>query len=106
MYNINSNLDFTNCTEYMISGRKKDKYGGALAAAGLMSGGTMLALGMSALAAMAGKALMASLLALMLAGISALRGNGDADHSKTTYEIVAKPVVSHQHTHSSEVMDS
>ncbi|XP_014282869.2 uncharacterized protein [Halyomorpha halys] len=82
--------------------RRKDRYGGALAAAGLMSGGTMLAVGLSALAAMAGKALMASLLALMLAGISALKGNGE--DSKTTYEIVAKPVVSHQHTHSSEVI--
>nr|BAN21330.1 unkown protein [Riptortus pedestris] len=87
----------------VATGRRKDRYGGALAAAGLMSGGTMVAVAMSGLAAMAGKALMASLLALMLSAISALRGNGDGD-SKNTYEIVAKPVVSHQHTHSSEVI--
>ncbi|KAL1137693.1 hypothetical protein AAG570_009389 [Ranatra chinensis] len=85
------------------SGRKKDKYGGALAAMGLMSGGTMLALGMSALAAMAGKALMASMLAMMLAAIAALKGGGE---EKTTYEVISKPVVSHHLSHSSEVQHS
>ncbi|KAF6208863.1 hypothetical protein GE061_014605 [Apolygus lucorum] len=82
--------------------RKKNNYGGALAAAGLMSGGTLLAMGMAALAAMCGKALMASLLALMLAALAALKGGGGGGE-KTTYEIVAKPVVSHLSTHSSEV---
>ncbi|XP_014254237.1 uncharacterized protein LOC106669338 [Cimex lectularius] len=86
-----------------ITGRKRDKNGGALAAAGLMSVGTMLAVGMAALAAMAGKALMASLLALMLAAVASL-SKGGGEEGKTTYEIVAKPIVSHQHSHSSEVI--
>lgn len=60
-----------------------------------------MAVGMSALAALAGKALMTALLSLMLSAISALKGSGD--HKSTTYEIVTRPVVSHAHTHSSEV---
>lgn len=86
----------------LVSSRKKDRYGGAMVAAGLMAGGTTLALGLAALAAMSGKALMASLLALMLAALSALKGGGGGGE-KTTYEIVAKPVVSHSSSHTSEV---
>lgn len=73
-----------------------------MATAGLMSGGTLLALGMTALAAMAGKALMTSLLSLMLTALTALKSGGD-HHKSTTYEIVTKPVVSHAHMHTSEV---
>ncbi|BES96516.1 Protein of unknown function (DUF1676) [Nesidiocoris tenuis] len=84
------------------TGRRKGGYRGPLLAAGLMAGGTTLAMGMAALAALAGKALMASLLALMLAAISALKGSGGGSE-KTTYEIVAKPVVTHSTSHTSEV---
>lgn len=62
-----------------------------------------MAVGMAAMAAMAGKAMMASLLALMLSALAALRGQGGGGE-KTTYEVIAKPVVSHLHTHSSEVI--
>uniref|UniRef100_T1HBR3 Uncharacterized protein n=2 Tax=Rhodnius prolixus TaxID=13249 RepID=T1HBR3_RHOPR len=84
------------------TGRKKDKGGGAILAAGMMSAGTVLAVKLAALAAISGKALMAALMAMMLAAIAALSKGGGEDH-KTTYEIVAKPVVSHSHTHSSEI---
>ncbi|KAK9502022.1 hypothetical protein O3M35_012632 [Rhynocoris fuscipes] len=83
------------------TGRGKKNGGGAIIAAGLMSAATVLAVSLAGLAAISGKALMAALMALMLAGIAALNKGGD-DH-KTTYEIVAKPVVSHSHTHTSEV---
>lgn len=72
--------------------------------AGLFSGGTLMAVGMSALAALAGKALMTALLSLMLSALAAMRGGGDSGGGgKTTYEIIAKPIVTHAHTHSSEV---
>ncbi|BES96135.1 Protein of unknown function (DUF1676) [Nesidiocoris tenuis] len=56
-----------------MTGRKKGGFGlgGALWAAG-----SVAAVGMAALAAMSGKALMTSMLALMLAGAGALRGGG------------------------------
>ncbi|XP_039299791.1 uncharacterized protein LOC120355461 [Nilaparvata lugens] len=54
------------------TGRKKG-YGGALWAAG-----TLAAVGVAGLAAMAGKALMTSMLALLLAAGGALRGSGGA----------------------------
>lgn len=76
-------------------------------AAGLFSGGTLLALAMSALAALAGKALMTALLSLLLSALAALRGSGGGGGGgKTTYEIITKPVVSHEHSHSSEVKTS
>lgn len=57
-------------TVLSTEGRKKG--GGAL----LWSAGALAAVGMAALAAVAGKALMASLMALMLAGMTVLRGGG------------------------------
>lgn len=72
-------------------------------AAGLFSGGTLMALGLSALAALAGKALMTALLSLALSGFAAFKGSGDSGHKSTTYEIITKPVVTHAHTHSAEV---
>ncbi|XP_047112977.1 uncharacterized protein LOC124789607 [Schistocerca piceifrons] len=53
---------------------------------------------------LAGKALITALLALMLAaivGLKSLAGGGGG--KSVTYEIVSKPVYSHEHTHSSEV---
>ncbi|RZF48332.1 hypothetical protein LSTR_LSTR010295 [Laodelphax striatellus] len=89
-------------TENTFTGRKK-KYSHALATAGLMSGGSMLAAGLMTLAAMAGKALMMSMMALLLSAMSAMKGGGDQEKKSTTYEIITKPVVTHAHTHSSEV---
>lgn len=85
-----------------FAARRRNRFGQTMAVAGMMSGATLLAVGMSALAAMAGKALMTSLLSLMLTALSALKGHGEG-HKSTTYEIVTRPVVSHAHTHSSEV---
>ncbi|KAL6263604.1 hypothetical protein P5V15_006393 [Pogonomyrmex californicus] len=84
------------------TGRKKDKGGqGGLMAGLLMMKGTMIAMGMAALAAMSGKALMTGLMAMMLSAIIGLKSLAHSD-KKTTYEIVSKPVYSSSHTHSSE----
>ncbi|XP_026281238.2 uncharacterized protein LOC113208454 [Frankliniella occidentalis] len=79
--------------------------------AGLIMGGTLLTVGLGALAAMAGKALMSAMLALGMSLMSALRapprrcrrsdnngcGNNDGNDN---YEIIARPVITHGHTHS------
>lgn len=73
-------------------------YGTLLIAAAMMKS-TMLALAMSGLAAIAGKALMTGLISLMLSaivGIKSLTGG----QGKTTYEVVSKPIVTHSNTHS------
>lgn len=86
----------------VVSARKKDKGGmGAAMAAILMMKGTLGALGFGALAALAGKALMTGLMALMLSAIVGLKSLAGGGHKQTTYEIVSKPVYSHAHTHSS-----
>lgn len=88
--------------QQVVSARKKDKGGlGALMAAALMMKGTLGALGFGALAALAGKALMTGLMALMLSAIVGVKSLAGGGHKQTTYEIVSKPVYSHAHTHSS-----
>jgi hypothetical protein len=85
----------------VVSARKKDKGGmGGVMAAMLMMKGTMGALAMGGLAALAGKALMTGLMALMLSAIVGLKSLAGGGHKQTTYEIVSKPVYSHAHTHS------
>ena len=54
---------------------------------------------MGAVAALAGKALVASILALTLAAIAGLKSLSGGGDKKTTYEIVSKPVYSHSHSH-------
>lgn len=54
---------------------------------------------MGAVAALAGKALLASILALTLAAIAGLKSLAGGGEKKTTYEIVSKPVYSHSHSH-------
>lgn len=95
-------MNVHNVLSYEFAGRgKKKKYAGPILV-GLMMKGMMVALAYKALALLAGKALIVSKLALVLAGIVALKklfsGN---DHQKTTYEIVKQPVVSHAHQYSS-----
>ncbi|XP_024214125.1 uncharacterized protein [Halyomorpha halys] len=60
---------------FQETGRRKG-YGGAA----LWATGSMAAVGMAALAALSGKAMMTSMLALMMAGVSALK-NGKSDSS-------------------------
>lgn len=61
---------------------------------------------MAGLAALAGKALMTSMLALMMSAFSAMRGGGGGGGGggeTKTYEVITKPIVSHINTHTSEV---
>lgn len=73
---------------------------GMIFAAAAMMKGTLLALALGALAALAGKALMTGLISLLLSaiiGLKSLSGGG----GKTTYEVVSKPVYTHSASHSS-----
>lgn len=79
-------------------GKKGDGGYGALIAAAFMMKGTLFALALGALAAMAGKALMTGLISLVLSAILGLKSMGGG--GKTTYEIVAKPKYTHASTHS------
>ncbi|KAB0794909.1 hypothetical protein PPYR_11748 [Photinus pyralis] len=72
---------------------------GMLLAAAAMMKGTLGALALGGVAALAGKALMTGLIALMLAGIVGLKSLTSGG-GKTTYEIVSKPIYSHSNTHS------
>ncbi|KAK0183037.1 hypothetical protein PV327_001115 [Microctonus hyperodae] len=83
--------------------RKKKGGMGTLAAGLMMMKGTLGALGFGALAMLAGKALMTGLMALMLSAIVGLKSlSSGGGEKKTTYEVIAKPVYSAAHTHSSE----
>ncbi|XP_063629954.1 uncharacterized protein LOC134801343 [Cydia splendana] len=76
------------------------KGGGGLLAAAMMMKGALAAAALGALALLAGKALMAALMSLLLSALVGLKGHGGG--GKTTYEIHAKPEVSHHHSHSHE----
>lgn len=78
-------------------GKKKGGGMGNLLAYAAMMKGTLGALALGGIAAIAGKALMTGLMALMLSaivGIKSLGGGG----GKTTYEIFSKPIYSHEKT--------
>ncbi|XP_039299912.1 uncharacterized protein LOC111062519 [Nilaparvata lugens] len=92
---------FDDSTDQEGRGKKK-KYMGPLLL-GLMMKGGLLAMGIKGLALLAGKALIVSKLALVLAGIVALKklfSGGGGGGEKTTYEIVKQPIVSHAHQYS------
>lgn len=84
----------------MFAGRgKKQKYAQSILLAGWVTGAMLLALGMKAIAVLAGKALMTALMSLLLSGLASFRGGGGHSEPKsTTYEIVTKPVYSHSHS--------
>ena len=63
--------------------------------AAILTGGTLLWMGLSSLMAMAAKALAASLLSIIISLVTAYKSSGHNSHKSTTYEIVAKPVYSH-----------
>lgn len=75
---------------------KKDKYAGPLLMGAMMVAGTLLPIKLGALALMSGKALMTSMLALMLSAILALKklasgGGGGGGHTGATYEVINVP---------------
>lgn len=77
--------------------------------AGLITGGSMLALALSGLAAMAGKAMMTALMAMMMALICLLKGHGgggggggSGGGKSSHYEVIAHPYFSKEQTHSAE----
>lgn len=65
----------------------------------------MMSIAMAALAALAGKALMTALMALMLSAVLGLKALTSGGHKQTTYEIVAKPSYSSSQSHSSSHED-
>ncbi|XP_066247965.1 uncharacterized protein [Euwallacea similis] len=73
---------------------------GMLVAAGAMMKGTLMALALGGIAAIAGKALMTGLISLLLSAIVGLKALSSSGHKQTTYEIVSKPIYTQSHTHS------
>lgn len=65
-----------------------------------MSKGMLLALALGALALLAGKALVAALMALLLAALNGLK-HLTAGKQSTTYEIITKPHYTSSHSHDS-----
>ncbi|XP_060529169.1 putative lysozyme-like protein [Cylas formicarius] len=73
---------------------------GMMMAYGAMMKGTLMALALGGIAAIAGKALMTGLISLLLSAIIGLKALTSGGHKQTTYEIVAKPIYTSAHTHS------
>ncbi|KAG5884637.1 hypothetical protein JTB14_035732 [Gonioctena quinquepunctata] len=71
---------------------------GMILAAAAMMKGTMMALALSALAAIAGKALMTAMISLLISGIVGLKSLSSGGGGKTSYEVISKPIISHAHT--------
>lgn len=71
----------------------------------MFSKGTLMAVALGALALLAGKALMAALLALMLSSIVGLKSLSSGGSKSTTYEIIAKPHYTHSNSHSQTMED-
>lgn len=85
---------------YFGAGRKKKKDKGGHVYMMMLKGG-LLAMAYKGLALLAGKALLVSKIALTLAILVAFKklfsGGGHGGSSKTTYEIVKQPVLTHAH---------
>ncbi|XP_053619738.1 uncharacterized protein LOC128680540 [Plodia interpunctella] len=81
-----------------LGGGKKGGMGGLLAI-GMLFKGTLMSIGLGALALLAGKALMTALMSLLLSAIIGIKSLSGGQKS-TTYEIVSKPIYSHTHSHS------
>lgn len=81
-------------------GGKKGGGLGILLAGAAMMKGTLMAIALGALAALAGKALMTGLISLLLSAIIGLKALTSHGHKQTTYEIVSKPIYTQSHTHS------
>ncbi|PZC78360.1 hypothetical protein B5X24_HaOG202266 [Helicoverpa armigera] len=81
-----------------LGGGKKGGMGGLMAMAMMMKG-TLMSIGLGALALLAGKALMTAMMSLLLSAIIGIKSLSGGQKS-TTYEIVSKPIYSHSHSHS------
>lgn len=85
---------------FIFVGRKKKKDKGGQMYMMMLKGG-LLAMAYKALAFLAAKALFVSKIALVLALLVAFKklfsGHGHGGSSKTTYEIVKQPVLTHSH---------
>lgn len=64
-----------------------------------------MAIALGALALLAGKALAAALMALLLSAIVGLKSLASGGNKSTTYEIIAKPHYTHSNSHSQSVED-
>ncbi|XP_045475008.1 uncharacterized protein LOC123680929 [Harmonia axyridis] len=105
-HSIRLNLWNPSTSEGVVAqGRGKDKKNGMayILAATAMMKGTLMALSMGGLAALAGKALMTGMISLLLSAIIGLKSLTSHGGKHTTYEIVSKPVYSHTKSHSTEV---
>lgn len=94
--------DVSEARSAVETGRKKgDKKGGlnqSIITAALMMKSMLLALALGALALLAGKALVAALMALLLAALNGLKHLTQGKQS-TTYEIITKPAHYTSHSH-------
>lgn len=71
----------------------------------LLIPGTLMSVGMGALALLAGKALMTAMMSLLLSAIIGIKSISSGQKS-TTYEIVSKPIYTHSHSHSTAHEDA
>lgn len=72
-------------------GRKKDKGAGVLMLGGMMMITTLMSTAFGALALMAAKGLLTSILALMLSAMAVSKKSGGHGHARTTYEVINNP---------------
>ncbi|KAE9526840.1 hypothetical protein AGLY_013488 [Aphis glycines] len=76
----------------VVEGRgKKDKGAGVLMLGGMMMITTLMSTAFGALALMAAKGLLTSILALMLSAMAVSKKSGGHGHARTTYEVINNP---------------
>lgn len=75
---------------------KKDKGAGVFMLGGMMMMTTLMSTAFGALALMAAKGLMTSILALMLSAMALAKKSGGHGHARTTYEVINGPQGYHQ----------
>ncbi|XP_050304353.1 uncharacterized protein LOC126741920 [Anthonomus grandis grandis] len=103
-HSVKLNLGTTEPGDSVGSARKKDKKGdgglGMILAAGAMMKGTLMAIALGGIALIAGKALMTGLISLLLSAIVGLKSLSGGGGGHSTYEVIAKPVYTSSHSHS------